>query len=108
MNVDNKRLLMELDRQVKRVNRETINPQIEVLTIEQLRPVLEMVARARADYLKTFFEAGANCDGLPDMERCQALKQKREVFEELIAASHALHIAIENGYLDVADSPSSS
>lgn len=62
--------------------------------MDQLRPEQEMVARVRANYLKTFFDAGANCDGNPTMDKFRDLKQKREVFEELMSASHDLRVAI--------------
>ncbi|MCW5584546.1 MAG: hypothetical protein KIS75_00305, partial [Chromatiales bacterium] len=60
MNPDINRLLMELERTMRAVNHEVINPQIQALTIDGLRPVLCLVANARARYLKALFDLGAS------------------------------------------------
>lgn len=104
MSMESKRLLMEFEQELKTINREIINPTIDVLEISNLRPVLELVAKARGAYLKAFFAAGANSSTEVSIEQFGELKQKREVFEELLQASHALQMAIEKDYLDVSTS----
>lgn len=104
MSMESKRLLMEFEQELKTINREIINPSIDVLEISTLRPVLELVARARGDYLKAFFAAGEAPSKTVSIETYGELKQKREVFEELLQASYALQLAIEKEYLDVSTS----
>ena len=56
MSQDINRLLMELERDMRSVNREVINPRISELTMGDLRPVLHLVADARARYLKALID----------------------------------------------------
>ncbi len=100
--LDTKRLLMQLDKAIKEINRDIINPEIAELKLTDLNPVVIMVARARADYLKTLFKMATESENaLPSPEQIKKLKQYRETYEELLHASSALETAIERGYLDV-------
>ena len=102
MNQDVNRLLMELERTMRAVNREVINPQIKELSIEDMRPALCMVANARARYLKAFFELGAGTDGhQPTDTQLEELTRLRNEYSELAEASKALETAIQRGYIDV-------
>ena len=101
MQVQNKRLLLEYEQLARSINRETINPEIAELEIEQLRPILHMIARARTDYLKTLFDEAAHDDSEMSPERFENLRRKRKIYEELLRASEALRTAIERGYVDV-------
>lgn len=99
---DNNRLLMELERKVRQVNREIINPVFPHLGIEDITPVMEPVARTRAAYLKQLFEIVQETgNSVPDSEQVQKLKVLRETYEEMVAAAQALETAIQRGYLDV-------
>lgn len=103
MSVDNNRLLLLLEKAVRDTNRDILNPTIKALKIDDLTPVLELVARARADYLKELFDVAAeHPDNLPSEERIGHLKRHRERYQELVSASQALETAIERKYLDVA------
>lgn len=102
MSIESNRLLLLWQKKLKDVNREVINPVIEELKIDDLTPVIELVARARAGFLKELFTlAKESEDGLPSAERIEQLRQQRARYEELSAASRALEVAIERGYLDV-------
>lgn len=102
MSVDVKRLLLEYERAMRDTNKAIINPQIAVLKVSDLEPVLAMVARARAAYLKSLFELADVCpSGLPDESQVAELKTRRDAYDELLKASQALQTAIERGYLDV-------
>lgn len=102
MGVDNNRLLLLWEKTLRDVNRDVINPEFAELRIDDLKPVIETVAKARAGYLKELFDiAGDSTESLPSEERIRQLKQHRERYEELSAASRALEVAIERGYLDV-------
>ena len=96
----NKRLLLELDKHRYDVNKEIINAGIEDLNLDKLKPVVEIVAKARAAYLGELMSMAnlAPADIGPNVER---LKARREEFIELVKATNALEIAIERGYLDI-------
>ncbi len=99
---DNRRLLLEINNAVAEVNRRTINPVLQQLNLEQLKPMIEMVAQSRADYLQCFF-------GLTNQEKKDASDQShikrlaglRLRYEELLKAMQALETAIEREYIDV-------
>jgi hypothetical protein len=105
MNQAINRLLMELERTMREINHEVINPEIQALTIDQLRPVLRLVAKSRARYLKALFDLGA---GATDSEvtdsQLQELARLRHEYDELVSGAKALETAIQRGYLDVQSS----
>lgn len=99
---DKKRLLLELDNIIRNINGDVINPLIPQLEMEKLSPVLTLVARARALYLKELMElADIVGDEMPNGDQIKRLRNYRLTFEELLGASQALTTAIERGYLDV-------
>lgn len=101
MSVDINRLLLELERALRTVNREVINPEFAALKIDDLEPAIRMVAQARCAYLKGFFELSAADGGPPSPSQIEELSVLRHRYEELLHASQALETAIERGYLDV-------
>lgn len=104
MSQDTNRLLMELEHAIRAINHEVINPQISEVTIDDLRPVLYLVANARARYLKALFEFGAReqgADDRPDAAQFDQLHRLREEYDELVSGAQALETAIQRGYLDV-------
>ena len=102
MAVENNRLLLMIEKSLRDINRDTINPLFNELKIDDLTPVLNLVARARADYLKKLFEiAERHPDGLPTVDDINELKDIRMRYQELVTASQALETAIERNYLEV-------
>lgn len=102
MSIESNRLLLLWEKTLRDVNREVINPEIEALKIDDLKPVIELVARARADFLTAMFTLSKNtADARPSAEQIENLRLTRVRYEELAAASRALEVAIERGYLDV-------
>jgi hypothetical protein len=100
--IDVKRLLLKFEKSVREINRDEINPTIPELQFNDLDPVIKMVAKARADYLKALFELAGRTDGeLPEMEQIKELQKLRLIYEELVEGAKALETAIERGYLDV-------
>jgi hypothetical protein len=99
----NKRLLIELERVMREVNRDTINPLFEELSIDDLKPSMEMVAKARGKYLEEFkaisLVAKEGHELTPELVK--NLRYSRLIYDELASASKAMDIAIERGYLDV-------
>ena len=102
MSTTNSRLLLAISKTIKDINREIINPEIEELEIADLKPVIEMVAKARAKYLSEVFTmAGTLGENPPTTEQLKRLQHLRVSFEELSKGAQALETAIERGYLDV-------
>lgn len=102
MNQDINRLLMEVEHNVRRINREVINPEIVEIGINGLLPVLSLVAQARARYLKALFDLGATVTAdRPTEAQFQELAQLRTEFDELLQGAQALETAIQRGYIDV-------
>ncbi len=102
MSTDNNRLLLELDRYRREINREIINPRFPELTLDNLKPMLAMVAHARADYIGQLLELSDSCgEQPPTPEQIAALRRSREAFDELVAAVNALESVISRDYLDV-------
>ena len=102
MAIDNNRLLLELEKQRKEINRSIINPAIPELSLESLNPMLTMVAQARKNYLCCLTEMADICQGnAPDSEQVATLRGYRETYDELVSAVNALETAIQRDYLDV-------
>ncbi|MFK5985223.1 MAG: hypothetical protein QM479_07335 [Pseudomonadota bacterium] len=103
MQVENKRLLIELERAMREVNRDTLNPLFEKITPEEMQPIIQMVATARGKYLEELFKLSRiPTENLKlNTETVKKLRFARLIYDELLEASKALDIAIERGYLDV-------
>ncbi|SIQ73240.1 hypothetical protein [Marinobacterium stanieri] len=102
MSTDNNRLLLELEKHRRDINREVINPLLPELALADLKPVLAMVAHARADYIKTLLSIADGSEGeSPAPESIKELKHRRETFQELVDAVNALESVISRDYLDV-------
>lgn len=100
--IGNKRLLLEINNRIKELNHNVINPVIPELALDDLNPVLNMVAMARAAYLKGLFDLAGVVEGkIPSSVQITQLGHLRTTYEELIAGVHALETAIKRGYLDV-------
>jgi len=96
------RLLLAIDNQIKKLNREIIGPQIPKLILEELKPIMSLVAKARAAYLKELFVIAEQVeDEVSSLQQIEKLHSLRTIFEELVHATQALETAIERGYLEV-------
>jgi hypothetical protein len=100
--LNNNRLLLEINSRIRELNRNIINPVIPELALDDLGPVLKLVAMARAAYLKELFDlAGIVGDQIPSHGQVTQLNHLRNTYEELVTGVQALESAIERGYLDV-------
>ncbi len=100
--MDNKRFLLELEKTIKEINRQEIDPKFAELNMDSIVPVMTMVAKARADYLEALFAMAANGgDGKPGLEQIKRLNVLRRTYEELVSGAMALETAIERGYVSV-------
>ncbi|MBL7002409.1 MAG: hypothetical protein ISR69_00100 [Gammaproteobacteria bacterium] len=98
----NNRLLLDIQNRIRSANKGIINPEIPELSVEQIIPVMEMVAHARAAYLKALFNITDNCEGVvPSAGEVKKLALQRQIYEELVKGAQALETAIERGYLDI-------
>mgnify|MGYP000063650349 FL=1 len=105
MTQDINRLLMEMERSMRSINRELINPKIKELTVDDMRPVLCLVAHARARYLKALFDIGdEDQDDMPSDRQFGEFKKLRIEYDELVNGAKALETAIQRGYIDVESS----
>ena len=104
MSTEHNRLLLQIEQAMRAINQETIKPILPELSLSDLDPVITVVARTRAHYLRELFDLGAACqcrfraDSRADR---QGLRSLRESYEELVAGAQALETAIQRGYLDV-------
>ncbi|WP_426416649.1 hypothetical protein [Aestuariirhabdus sp. LZHN29] len=98
---ESNRLLMELEKRRRDINRDIINPRVAELCLDDLAPMLTMVANARAEYLGALFDMSTDEGSLPSHTQVAELRQRRETFDELVSAVNALEAVIQRGYLDV-------
>lgn len=102
MDADINRLLLRFEQMMRETNREIINPEIQVLNVAGLKPIAEVVARARAAYLKRLCELAQGHDqGVPGDDEIAELEQLRRRFQALAEGSQAIEVAIQRGYLDI-------
>lgn len=98
----NKRLLLELDKHRRDVNKKVISSNVDDLNIDKLKPVVDMVANSRASYIGALMKlSNSKSDSSPTIREMDELKEKRKEFEELVAATNALEVAIEREYVDI-------
>ena len=105
MTEDNNRLLLEFSQNLKDINFDVINSEIPDLCAEQLKPVLHLVARARATYIKEIFDLSISAgEELPSAAEVEQLKEYRIRYEELLNGAQALETAIQRGYIAIKES----
>ncbi len=108
MEVENKRLLLEINTAIREINRTTIDPQIPKLSVDDLNPAMKMLAHTRAPYLKKLFDMGNSNQGeIPSEQQIGELRKLRLAFEEMTQGAQALEVAINRGYLEVLSKRSS-
>ena len=101
---DINRLLLSYEQLYKTINREVINPEIEELSIDALKPIIRIVAKSRACYLKFVNELGKKYeegDDAPTADELKKLKILRLRFTELAEGAQAFENSIQRGYLDL-------
>lgn len=104
MTQDTNRLLMRFEQLLRAVNREVINPEIEELSLDNLRPLVTLVARSRAAYLKALYDMSKKYDGSADFPsdgEMQELQKLRSRYLELADGAKSVEISIQRGYLDI-------
>lgn len=101
---DINRMILQFEHILKQANRERINPAIDELSIDDLKPIIDLVARARASYIKHLYDLSRkyfNSDQFPSAEELKKLKAYRNRFDELSEGAKSVEISIQRGYLDL-------
>jgi hypothetical protein len=102
---DHSRLLLGIEEQIKKINKEVIDPMIPKLKMDDLLPVIRLVASIRGAYLKELFDISAvEGDAVPSHDQIKRLRDMRVAYEEFQGGVQAMQTAIERGYLDVEES----
>ena len=103
-------MLLELERSMRSINREVINPEIKELTIDGLRPLIRLIAQARARYLRALFELGDKNSGqTPDARQLEELGRLRHALYEaergirMFPKKHTFHYMFAVVALDLED-----
>ena len=93
-----RRFLEDVEFAVRAANREILARALPNLDKESFYRFAVAGARKRADYLN----AVLTMDWEHAEQKLEALRRKREIFEEAIMAFEALERTIERGYVDIA------
>ncbi len=108
MDTEIKRLLLAFEQQMRRINRNKLNPLVKELSLNDLESMQSMVADARGRYLEAFLGIAEESSGeLPDDNKIKLLHQHRLRYEELLEGARALETALQRGYLDIEIGPGS-
>lgn len=99
---DSTRLLLELEKLRRDINREVLNRAVPELHIEDIHPIESIAAESRSVYLQALFDIARRAPELPSREEIDNLAWHRRCYEELRAAVDVLEEVIDRGYLDVA------
>jgi len=101
---DINRLLMQFDHLLRESNREHINEAIEELAIDDVKPIINLVARCRATYLNRLYQISRKYEGsddFPTPEELKTLRAYRNRFIEMVEGAKAIETSIQRGYLDL-------
>jgi hypothetical protein len=101
---DINRLLLHYQQLFRTANKELINPEIEEINVNDLKPMVELVAKSRGTYLKYSYELGKqyfNSEDLPTSDELKKLRTLRLRFTELSESAQAFETCIRRGYLDL-------
>lgn len=101
--MEHRRLLLHFGRNLREINREVINPVVDTLNLNDLDPLMRMVAHARADYLRALFALVEATGGDSAPADVAELQRAKGVCDALIDAVGSLETMIERGYIDVGD-----
>lgn len=106
---DINRLMLHFEQMLRESNREHINPKIEALSIENLKPLIDLVARSRASYLEHLYQLCQKYDDsedFPSKEELARLRAYRNRFLELADGAKSFEISIQRGYVDLKEDSS--
>lgn len=104
MDNDAKRLLMRFEQMLRTANREVINPAIDEMSLDGLKPMVNLVARTRARYIKYLWALSKKYDGseaFPSDEEMKKMALLRARYLELADGAKSVEVCIERGYLDI-------
>ena len=97
-----KRFMGVVEQGIRAANREIIHKHVDSVDHETVLKLGVSVAKLRAKYLETAFNAAVEDHGAAlSNDEVSGLRDAREMYEETRAAFSALTDAIEKGYVDV-------
>jgi hypothetical protein len=74
----NKRLLLQLDKHRRDINKEAINSTVDNLNLDNLKPIVNMVANSRAAYIGALMKlSNSTSDSSPSIKDMDQLREKR-------------------------------
>jgi len=92
---------MEMQQELRNINREVIHGLVPELGLSKLKPLFNLVAKARGLYIKKLIEISSSAGDLPSEAQIKELSLLRRSYEELLSGGHMIETAIERGYIDV-------
>tara|TARA_A100000171_G_C2069030_1_gene113768 strand:- start:54 stop:380 length:327 start_codon:yes stop_codon:yes gene_type:complete len=95
------RARMQMHDILRDINRETIHDLVPNVSVAELTPYFQLVAKARGMYIKRLIELAHGAKGLPSDEQVRELNLLRRSYDELIHGAQMIETAIERGYIDV-------
>ena len=101
---DINRLMLHFERIFRDANKKYINPEIEEVSVDDLAPMINLVAKSRAAYLKYMYQLGkkyGDGDDFPSADELKKLKVLRMRFNEVSEGAQAFETCIQRGYLDL-------
>ncbi|MDP2700163.1 hypothetical protein [Thalassospira sp.] len=100
------RFTIAMEHVLREVNHEVIGPAIPRLTVDDVLPLIVSVARLRSEYLQYAFQmVGDGKTRHPTTDEVIKLRELREAYQEILAASRELEHCIDRGYIDLATEP---
>ena len=96
--------LKEIEQAIRLANCEVLGNRLKPITKDTILPLAVSVAKLRGDYLAEAFRLASSDRGraLKD-EEINGLKKYRQAYEEARRAFEALTLAIDRGYVEVAE-----
>lgn len=98
---DINRARMEMQQTLRDINRDVIHGMVPGLDSNTLKPLFELVAKARGLYIKKLLEVANGTGELPTDDQVRDLHLLRKSYDELLSGGQMIETAIERGYIDV-------
>tara|TARA_Y100000813_G_scaffold190050_1_gene165839 strand:- start:844 stop:1164 length:321 start_codon:yes stop_codon:yes gene_type:complete len=95
------RARMEMHGLLRDINRTTIHELVPNVSVKELTPYFQLVAKARGMYIKRLIDLAHGTENLPSDEQVRELNLLRRSYDELIHGAQMIETAIERGYIDV-------
>lgn len=95
------RARMQMHDILRDINRAIIHELVPNVSVEELTPYFQLVAKARGLYIKSLIDLAHGTKDLPSDDQVRELSLLRRSYDELIHGAQMIETAIERGYIDV-------